>query len=76
MHKRMTITLDQDVYDGLSRIVGKRRVSQFISDVVRPHVSDNALDAGYRDMAADTAREHEADEWIAGLANDGIDAPR
>lgn len=72
----MTITLDQDVYDGLSRMVGKRRVSQFISDVVRPHVSDNALDNGYRDMAADAVREGEAGEWITGLANDGLDASR
>jgi hypothetical protein len=76
MHKRMTITLDPDVYDGLNRHVGKRRISQFISDILRPHVSDSALDAGYREMASDTAREAEAGEWIAALANDGPDATR
>jgi predicted CopG family antitoxin len=76
MHKRMTITLDADVYDGLNRMVGKRRISQFISDIVRPHVSDSALDAGYRDMASDEARENEAGEWIAALADDGADAAR
>jgi hypothetical protein len=72
----MTITLDEDVYDGLYRLVEKRRISQFISDVLRPHVSDRSLDAGYRAMAADTEREDEAQEWIAALANDGVDAPR
>ena len=76
MHKRMTITLDADVYDGLNRMVGKRRISQFISDLVRPHVSDSALDAGYRDMADDAAREGEAHEWITALAGDGVDAAR
>ena len=76
MHKRMTITLDADVYDGLNRMVGKRRISQFISDVVRPHVSDDALEEGYRAMVNDTAREAEAIEWINALANDGIDASR
>jgi len=76
MHKRMTITLDADVYDGLNRMVGKRRISQFISDIVRPHVSDTALDAGYRDMANDAARESDAQEWITALANDGPDAAR
>ncbi len=76
MHKRMTITLDADVYDGLNRMVAKRRISQFISDIVRPHVSDNALDAGYRDMASDAAREGEASEWVEALVDDGFDAAR
>ena len=76
MHRRMTITLDEDVYDGLYRLVGKRRISQFVSDVLRPHVSDQSLDDGYRAMAADAERENEAGEWVAALANDGVDATR
>ena len=56
MHKRMTITLDEAVYEGLNRTVGKRRMSQFIEDLLRPHVLDTALDEGYRAMAqANTA---------------------
>jgi hypothetical protein len=73
MHKRMTITLDEAVYDGLHRTVGSRRISQFIEDLVRPHVSGEALEAGYRAMAADGMREAEAAEWISGLANDAVD---
>ena len=73
MHKRMTITLDEAVYDGLYRTVGKRRISQFIEDLVRPHVSDLALERSYREMAADEVREAEAGAWISGLANDGAD---
>ncbi len=76
MHKRMTITLDEAVYDGLYRTVGKRRMSQFIEDLVRPHVSGAALDPGYRDMAADQARETEASDWITALAGDGVDETR
>ncbi len=76
MHKRMTITLDEAVYDGLYRTVGKRRMSQFIEDLVRPHVSGSALDAGYRAMAADRERESEASEWINALAGDGLDEAR
>lgn len=76
MHRRMTITLDEDVYNGLYRLIGKRKISQFVSDVLRPHVSDRSLDGGYRDMAADTEREDEANEWLAALANDGADAAR
>lgn len=76
MHKRMTITLDEAVYEGLYRRVGKRRMSQFIEDLIRPHVVDTALDDGYRAMAADTEREIEAQEWCNALAGDMADASR
>lgn len=70
MHKRMTITLDEVVYDGLYRTIGKRRMSQFIEDLLRPHVLDSALDDGYRAMAADAVRESEAQAWCHALAKD------
>jgi hypothetical protein len=66
----MTITLDEVVYDGLYRTIGKRRMSQFIEDLLRPHVLDTSLDAGYQAMAADTSRESEALEWSNALAKD------
>jgi len=76
MHKRMTITLDEAVYDGLYRIVGKSRMSQFIEDLLRPHVLDTAMDDGYRAMAADTQREAEALEWSNALSGDVADEAR
>lgn len=76
MHRKMTITLDEVVYEGLYRTVGKRRMSQFIEDLVRPHVVDTTLDDGYRAMAADAAREAEAQEWCNALAGDMADAAR
>lgn len=76
MHKRMTITLDEAVYEGLNRTIGKRRMSQFIEDLLRPHVLDTSLDDGYKEMAADTAREAEAQEWCNSLAKDMADDAR
>ena len=76
MHKRMTITLDEAVYEGLNRTVGKRRMSQFIEDLLRPHVLDTALDDGYRTMAQDKDRELEAQEWCNDLAKDLSDEAR
>ena len=76
MHKRMTITLDEAVYDGLYRTIGKRQISQFIEDLLRPHVMDTALDEGYRAMAADTAREADAQEWSNALAKDMVNEKR
>ena len=76
MHKKMTITLDEAVYEGLYRTIGKRRMSQFIEDLLRPHVMDAALDEGYRAMAADSAREAEAAAWCNALAGDMADEGR
>jgi hypothetical protein len=76
MHKRMTITLDEAVYDGLYRTIGKRRISQFIEDLLRPLVMDTSLDDGYRAMAADTVRETEALDWCNTLSSDMSDAAR
>jgi len=53
MHKKMTITLDEAVYEGLWRTIGKRRMSQFIEDLLRPHVMGASLEDGYKAMAQD-----------------------
>jgi hypothetical protein len=76
MHKKMTISLDEAVYDGLYRTIGKRRMSQFIENLVRPHVMDTALDAGYQAMASDHEREKDAGAWINTLAKDLADEAR
>ena len=66
----MTITLDEAVYEGLWRTIGKRKMSQFIEDLLRPHVLGDSLDDGYKAMAQDQAREAEAMEWTNALAKD------
>jgi hypothetical protein len=71
MHKKMTITLDETVYDGLVRVIGRRKISQFIEDLARPYVTSENLEAGYKAMAADENREKEAQEWSEGLIGDG-----
>ena len=76
MQKRMTITLDEAVYDGLLRIVGRGKVSQFLEALARPHVLDTAMDEGYRAMNDDRQREAEASEWINGLITDAAHAAR
>jgi hypothetical protein len=76
MQRKVTISLDEAVYDGLSRIVGRGKMSKFIEDLLRPHVSGGTLEDGYRAMAADTAREAEAQEWVEGLASDSVDEAR
>ena len=46
--KKLTITVDNDVYRGLKKKVGPRRISRFLNDLARPHVVDDDLLAAYR----------------------------
>ncbi|HET6263144.1 MAG TPA: addiction module antitoxin [Chloroflexia bacterium] len=70
MQKKLTITLDEHVYEGLHRVVGRRNISQFIERLVRPHVVGVDLDAAYSLMAQDEAREAEALEWAEATVGD------
>jgi hypothetical protein len=70
MQKKLTITVDESVYDGLRRVVGRGHISQFIEALVRPHVVQADMEAGYRQMAQDEQREADATAWIEGVVGD------
>jgi hypothetical protein len=76
MRKKLTITIDEAVYEGLHRRIGRRRISRFLEMLARPHVIDLELEAGYQAMAADEAREAEAAEWAENTLGDVADEPR
>ena len=63
MQKKLTITLDSRVYEGLHRVIGRGHISQFVEDLVRPHVLGKDMEAAYRAMSQDEEREAEALEW-------------
>ena len=70
MPKKLTITVDAEVYDGLHSVIGRRRISRFLNDLARPHVVGQDLTVGYAAMAADEAREAEAEAWSETLIGD------
>ena len=76
MHKKLTITVEEEIYDALHRVIGRGRISRFIEDLVRPHVLERQLDLAYQDMAADEAREAEALEWAEATIGDVADEAR
>ena len=76
MQKRMTISINSEVYEGLVRVVGRRKISGFLENLARPYVVEGSLEQGYAAMAADEEREHEAAEWSDGLIGEVADAPR
>ena len=76
MHRRMTITLNEEVYQGLLRVAGRRRISAYLEKLARPYVLGDDLAAGYAAMAADAGREAQALEWSEALIGDVDHASR
>lgn len=72
--RKLTITLDEEVYEGLHRIIGARRISGFIEALVRPHVTGQDLNDAYAEMARQEDRETEALEWSEAVIGDLPDA--
>lgn len=75
MPRKLTITLDDAVYEGLHRVVGARKISRFIENLVRPHlISDEDLEAGYAALAAAEAADPNYGDWdeapLGNVAND------
>ncbi len=73
MQKKLTITIDEEVYQGLYSVVGPRKISRFIENLVRPHVLIPDMEAAYQEMAQDEEREVEALEWAESTLGDVSD---
>lgn len=76
MQKKLTITVDEDVYDELHKIIGTDQISNIIEDLVLPHVQDQKLEAAYEQMAQDEEREVEALEWSESTIGDVCNGQR
>jgi predicted CopG family antitoxin len=76
MQKKLTLTIDKEVYEGLRTVIGPRKISHFIEELVRPHVLKKDMYSAYKEMAADQIRESEALEWAEGTIGDFGDEER
>jgi len=76
VQKKLTITLDERVYKGLHTVVGRRKISQFIESLIRPHVVGKDLEIAYQQMAGEEVREAEALEWAEATLGDVADETR
>jgi len=70
MQKKLTVTIDEEVYEGLRTVIGPRKISRFIQELVRPHVVKRDMYAAYKEMAADQIRESGALEWAEATIGD------
>ena len=76
MQKKLTITIDEEVYSGLHKVIGPRKISRFVEDLVRPHVVKHDLEAAYKEMSEDLDREKEALEWSEATLGDNAHEKR
>ena len=70
MQKKLTITVDEKVYEGLYKTIGPRKISKFVEELVRPHVIRPNLESAYAQMARDKKREEEAIDWAEATFKD------
>ena len=76
MRKKLTISIDEKVYEGLHDVIGPRKISKFVEELVRPHVVRPQLDSEYEMMAKDKVRESKALEWAEGTFRDSFHETR
>jgi hypothetical protein len=62
--KKLTVTIDEEVYEGLRRNIGTHKISKFIEELARPYVIHPDLESEYAAMAQDKVREKDALEWV------------
>ena len=76
MQRKLTVTIAEEVYEGLRDVIGPRKISRFIEELVRPHVVKANMDSACKEMAADEDRESEALEWAEATFGDVNDEAR
>lgn len=72
MQKKLTITIDEEIYDSLHQVIGQRKISKFIENLIRPHFLKSDLEEAYARMAQDKEREQEALEWAENTLGDSF----
>lgn len=71
MQKKLTVTINEAVYEGLRTVIGPRKISRFIEALVRPHVLKKQERYPFPEkIAADQIREPEAFEWAEGATEE------
>ena len=59
----MIISIDEEVYKALHRVIGHSNISRFIEDLARPHVLKSNLASTCQAMVVDAELEQLALEW-------------
>jgi predicted CopG family antitoxin len=64
MTKKLTITVSDEVYAGLHRKIGRRKISGFINDIARERLKPRSLAQEYAEAAKNENAEQDARDWL------------
>ena len=67
MQKKLTITIDENIYRNLHAKIGRGKISKFIENLIKPYVNRNSLRQSYLEMSNNKEAEQEALEWVEGV---------
>ena len=59
MQKKLTISIAENVYNDLYAVIGKRKISKFIENLIKPHIVGDNLSLAYQEMAQDLLKIHQ-----------------
>ena len=76
MTRKLTISIDDRVYDGLLAVIGRGNIGRFLEGLARPFVVTEDLANAYTELSADEDREAEANQWSDAFIDDGLDETR
>ena len=48
MQKKLTLSIDAEIYEALHKMAGKRKIGRFIESLVRPHIYFTGITGGWR----------------------------
>ncbi len=63
MQKKLTLSIDAEIYEALHRVAGKRKIGRFIEKLVRPQIMSLELEKANKYMARDEDQESEVLPW-------------
>ena len=70
MKKKLTITVDEHVYDGLYSVIGPGKISAFIENLIKLVINDIDMDGAYKELAAFEKNNNDSLEWSESLISD------
>jgi mRNA interferase MazF len=62
MRRKLNLTVDEEIYEGLRRVIGPRNIAKFVEVLIRPHVVRPILETAYGRLANDRREERPAHE--------------
>lgn len=63
MQKKLTLSIDAEIYEALHKVAGKRKIGRFIEKIVRPHITSLELAQAGKQLTQDGKQEFEALLW-------------